>query len=109
MFMEGTDRQCRVARLVLYCVTVCIMVLVLSVLRTAVLCLWKEQTDSAVWHSKCAVLCDNVYIGIGVECVTYCSVVFMERTDRECSVAQLVCCVVSQCVYWYWCWVCYVE
>ena len=41
-----------------------------------------------------AVLCDSVYIGIGVECVTYCSVVFMEGTDRECSVAQLVCCVV---------------
>ena len=26
VFMEGTDRQCSVARLVLYCVTVCILV-----------------------------------------------------------------------------------
>jgi len=33
VFMEGTDRQCSVARLVLYCVTVCILVLVLGVLR----------------------------------------------------------------------------
>ena len=40
------------ARLVLYCVTVCIMVL-------------------------------------GVECVTVSSVVFMEGTDRQCSVAGL--------------------
>ena len=50
VFMEGTDRQCSVAWLVLYCVTVCILVLVLSVLWSAVLCLWKEQTDSVVWH-----------------------------------------------------------
>ena len=50
VFMEGTDRQCSVAQLVLYCVTVCILVLVLGVLRSAVLCLWKEQTDSVVWH-----------------------------------------------------------
>jgi len=50
VFMEGTDRQCSVARLVLYCVTVCILGLVLGVLRSAVLCLCKEQTDSAVWH-----------------------------------------------------------
>jgi len=45
------------------------------------------------------VLCDSVYIGIGVECVTYSSVVFMEGTDRQCSVARLVCCIVLQCVY----------
>ena len=50
VFMEGTDRQRSVERLVLYCVTVCTLVLVLSVLRSAVLCLWKEQTDSGVWH-----------------------------------------------------------
>jgi len=50
VFMEGTDRQCSVARLVLYCVTVCILLLVLSVLRSAVLCLWREKTDSAVWE-----------------------------------------------------------
>ena len=47
---------------VLCCVTVCILVLVLSVLRSAVLCLWKEQTDSAVWHGYSAVLCDSLYI-----------------------------------------------
>ena len=41
-----------------------------------------------------AVLCDSVYIGIGVECVTVSSVVFMEGTDRQCSVAQLQCCIV---------------
>ena len=31
-----------------------------------------------------------MYIGIGVECVTYSSDVFMEGTDRQCSVARLV-------------------
>jgi len=50
VFMVGTDRQCGVARLVLYCVTVCILVLVLGVLRSAMLCLWKKETDSAVLH-----------------------------------------------------------
>ena len=82
VFMEGTDRQCSVARLVLYCVTVCILGLVLSVLRSAVLCLWKEQTDRQC-GTVSAVLCDSVYIGIGVECVTYSNVVFMEATDRQ--------------------------
>jgi len=27
VFMEGTDRKCIVSRLVLYCVTVCVLVL----------------------------------------------------------------------------------
>ena len=39
-------------------------------------------------------LCDSVYIGIGVDCVTYSSVVFMEGTDRQCNVAQLLSCIV---------------
>ena len=86
------------AWLVLYCVTVCILVLVLSVLRSAVLCLWKEQTDSAVWHGYSAVLCDSVYIGIGVGCVTVSSVVFMEGTDRQYSVARLVLYCVTVCI-----------
>ena len=37
-----------------------------------------------------AVLCDSVYIGIGVECVMVRNVVFMEGTGRQCSVAWLV-------------------
>jgi len=91
------------------------------------LCLWKEQTDSAVWHGYSAVMCDIDYIGIccivcyskqccvyrrnrqtvlcgkikvlycvtlyilvfGVECVTVNNVVFMEGTDRQCSVVWL--------------------
>ena len=40
--------------------TVCILVLVLSVLRTAVLCLWKEQADNQC--GTVSVLC----------CVTVC-------------------------------------
>jgi len=44
VFMEGKDRQCSVAQLVPYCVTVCILVLVLSVLRTVLCFLWREQT-----------------------------------------------------------------
>jgi len=39
VFMEGTDTQCSVARLLLYCVTVCILVLGVSVLRKVMLCL----------------------------------------------------------------------
>ena len=99
----------------------------------------RNRQNSAVWHGKCAVLCDSVYIGIwccvckvssvvlvegtqklqcgtvgvlycvtmcilvlGVECVTVSSVVYMEGTDRQYSVARLVCCIVGHCVYWYW-------
>ena len=43
------------------------------------------------------VLCDSVYIGIGVECVMVSNVVFMEGTDRQCSVAQLVLYCVTVC------------
>jgi len=53
-----------VARLVLYCLTLCIFVL-------------------------------------GFECVTYSNVVFMEGTDRQCSVARLQCCIVYRFVYLY--------
>jgi len=55
---------------VLCYVTVCKLVLVLNVLRTAVLCLWKEQAESAVWHGYIFVMCVSDFIGIGVECVT---------------------------------------
>ena len=88
---------------VLYCVTVCILVLELSVLRSAVLCLWKEQTDSAVWHSYSVVLCDSVYIGNCVGCVTVSSVVFMEGTVRQCILAQLQCCMCDSVYIGIWC------
>ena len=42
VFMEVRDKECSVARFVLYCVTVCKFVWVLSVLRSAMLCLRKE-------------------------------------------------------------------
>ena len=35
---------------------------------------------------------------LGVECVTVSSVVFMEGTDRQCSVARLVLYCVTVCV-----------
>ena len=96
----GRNRQTmRCGRVsLLCCVTECILVLVLSVLRTAVLCLWNEQTESAVWHSYIVVMCVRIFIGIGVECVTYSSVVFMEGTDRQCSVARLVLYCVTVCI-----------
>jgi len=39
-----------VAGLILYCVRVCILVFGVECVRSAMLCLWKEQTESAVWH-----------------------------------------------------------
>jgi len=45
-----------------------------------------------------AVLCDTVYIGMGVECVTVSNDEFMEGTDRECSVAGLVLYFVTLCI-----------
>ena len=56
VFKEETDKKCSVTGLVLYSVTVCILVWVLSVLLSAMLCLWKEQTDSAVWQSYCCIV-----------------------------------------------------
>ena len=41
---------------VLYCVTVCIVVFALDVLRSAMLSLWKEQTESEVWHVYCCIV-----------------------------------------------------
>jgi len=63
--MEGTDKQCCVARLVVYFVTVRILGFGLNVSWSAVMCLLKEQTDSALWNSYSDSLCDSLYIGIG--------------------------------------------
>jgi len=57
------------------------------------LCLWKEQTDNAVWYGYSAVLCVLNILVLGVEFVTVSNIVFIEGTDRQCSVAWLVCIV----------------
>jgi len=60
-----------------------------------VLCLWKEQTDIAVWHGYCAVLCDSVYIGIGC-CVCYgeqCCVYGRNRQTVQCGTVSVLYCV----------------
>jgi len=54
--IEGIGRQCGIAELMLYYVTFCILVWVLSVLRSAMLCSWKEMTDSAVWQGECCIV-----------------------------------------------------
>jgi len=93
VFMKETDRQCSVSRLVLYCVTVLILLFgVVCVIRSAMLCLWKDQADSSVCYVYSAVLCDSAYIDICC-CVCYgqqCCVYGRNRQTVQC--ARLQCC-----------------
>ena len=71
VFMEGTDRQCSVARLVLHCVTVCILVLVFQCVTVSSVVLWKEQTDKLgcceCWHTA-VVLIPNYGVSFAAPC-----------------------------------------
>jgi len=66
--MEGTEREreCSVARLVLYCVTVCILVLgVECVTVSRVVFMDGTERERVLCGTVSAVLCDIVYISIG--------------------------------------------
>jgi len=56
------------------CVCIGIGFCVLCVFLSAMLCLWKEQKESALSHGYSAVLCDSLYSGIflGVCCSQQC-------------------------------------
>jgi len=51
--------------------------------------------------SFCSVLFERVYIGFGVEFVTYGKVVIMEVTNRQCPVALLVLYYVTLCIFFF--------
>ena len=53
-------------------------------------CVYERNSELVQCGTISALLCEIVYIGIRFEFVTYRIVVFMEGSDRECSVARLV-------------------
>jgi len=82
VFMEGRGRQCILARLMLYCMTVCISVLGVECI-TYVIDLLMEGTGRECSVAWLAFYCETLYILVfGVECVTVSNVVFMEGTVR---------------------------
>ena len=48
VFMEGTDRQCSVAGLLLYCVIVCVLVLGVECVTVSSVVIMEGSTDSSV-------------------------------------------------------------